>query len=405
MTTIRAFLGEYGSLVAFGVLALALIALPHLKEVELPKSYPELAELEAAEFSSQEYFDYFRELAEDKGAEYAFEVLLRAKLAYGTDIHLVAHVVGDVLYAQQGIEGIYVCTQDFRNACSHSVVIGILNEHGEGALDDIAATCRKAPGGRGAYTMCFHGLGHGVLAFNEYKFDRAVAMCAKTGTPEYGNREYVECVGGASMEMMAGVHDRAVWEKEVGNYLSDAEPLRPCNDPYMPAEVQPICFIHLTPHLFEAAGMNLGNPDPSYYAKAFSYCDALPADDAENRTACYGGFGKEFTVLGQGRDVRDVGKTPEPVLRSVREWCALANDAQGEKDCNAYALSSLFWGGENTPDASLAFCAIAEGEAQGECYEQLAGHIRYYFPGASPERAALCERLPEPHAGACVGGR
>ncbi len=403
---ILAAVKEHWTLIAFGLVALALIGMVSLKGVslELPKDYSELKELDGATFSSQEYFDYFRKLAEDKGGEYAFQVLLRAKLAYGTDIHLVAHVIGDVLYSQKGMEGIYACTQDFRNACSHSIVIGVLNEFGEGALDDIAATCRKAPGGLGAYTMCFHGLGHGVLAFNDYKFEDAVDMCKKTGTAEYHDREYIECVGGATMEMMAGVHDRAVWEKEVPNYLSDTDPLRPCDDSYMPAEVQPICYIHLTPHLFEVAGMNLGRPDPAYYAEAFSYCDRLPADAAANRTACFGGFGKEFVVLGQGRDVRDVGKTTEPLLREVREWCALANNEQGETDCNAYALSSLFWGGENTPDASFLFCQIAEGKQQVSCYTQLADNIRYYFPDAAA-RTSLCERIPDEYRGRCTGGR
>lgn len=388
----------------FGLVTLGIIGAVMLKDVTLPTSYPELAALSENidSFSSQEYFDYFRELAEEKGAPYAYDVLLRAELASGTDIHLVAHVIGDVLYVQQGVEGMYVCTQDFRNACSHSVVIGMLNENGEGSLPDIAQTCREAPGGRGAYTMCFHGLGHGVLAFNEYKFDTAVEMCKKTGTPEYGNREYIECVGGVTMEMVAGVHDRGVWEKEYPNWFKDEDPLYPCNASFMPKEVQGICYIHLTPRLFEAAGLDLGNPTPEHYDDAFAFCDALPAGDFENRTACYGGFGKEFTVLAQGRDVRDIGATPEQVLVDVRAWCALAHNEQGEKDCNAYALSSLFWGGENTPDASFRFCEVADGEGQAACYRQLTDHIRYYLATDIPQRMQLCERLPQEYQAVCA---
>lgn len=367
-----------------------------------PEKMPELAELAAMHDAPfQEYADYFRKVADDKGASYAFDVLRYAPLAKGIDVHLLAHTIGDMLYKQKGMEGIYECTQEFRNACSHSVVIGILNEFGEGALDDIAATCRKAPGGEGAYTMCFHGLGHGVLAFNGYKLEKAVAMCKKTGTEAYHQREYIECVGGASMEMMAGVHDRAVWEKESVNYFKADDPLSPCDADFMPPEVQPICYMHLTPHLFEVAGMNLGAPDASYFEKAFAYCDALPEDDFPNRSACFGGFGKEFIGITQSKDVRAVGDIGEPALRDMRAWCALANDAFGEHECNANALASLYWGGENKIDAALTYCAIAEGEVENDCYAQLAEQVRYYRP-AGKERAEDCRRLPEIFAARCL---
>lgn len=403
---LRAFAAKHRTIILAMLACAVLIGAYFLSEPSsgprTPDRLPELSELsEMRTASFQNYADYFRRIAEDKGAVYAFDLLRYAPLAEGVDVHLLAHTIGDILYEQEGMQGIYECTQEFRNACSHSVVIGILNEHGEGALDDIAATCRKAPGGAGAYTMCFHGLGHGVLAFNGYKLEKAVAMCEKTGTDAYRRREYVECMGGASMEMMAGVHDRAVWEKESVNYFKESDPLYPCNAPFMPAEVQPICFVHLTPHLFEAAGMDLGRPDDAFFAEAFSYCDALPKDDLANRSACYGGFGKEFIGITQSKDIRAVGDIEEPALRQMRAWCTLANDEFGEHECNANALASLFWGGENKIDASLGYCAIAEGEEAGECYRQLAEQIRYYLPEGS-ERAMRCDRLPEAYQSRCA---
>ncbi len=364
------------------------------------QTYPEMAELAASNRTFQEYSDYFRRLSEEKGAEYAYQVLLRAPLATGTDLHLLGHVVGDMLYKQQGIKGINSCTQDFRNACSHSVVIGILSEHGEGALSEIAATCKKAPGGQGAYTMCFHGLGHGVLAYNGYRLERAVEMCKLTGTPEYGYQEYAQCVGGASMEMVAGVHDREVWQSQYGNYFSDTDPLAPCNQTYMDDAVRPFCYMHLTPRLFEAAGMDLGAPDPSVLPEAFSYCDAIPVTDERDRAACYGGFGKEFIVLAQWRDIRQISETDEATLRTVREWCAYAGDETGEDDCNSSALDSLYWGGEIEPDAAFRFCAIAEGGEQAACYDKLATLTSYFLPKGL-KRHAVCERLPEEYQERC----
>ncbi len=361
---------------------------------------PELKELSGTTWSFQQYSTYFQKLADKKGAVYAYKVLLYAPFPPGIDLHLLGHVVGDMLYKQKGLNGIKDCTQDFRNACSHSVVIGYLQEHGEGSLPEIVKTCHEAPGGRGAYTMCFHGLGHGILAFTGYNFEKAIQMCKKTGSPEFHDREYIECAGGASMELMAGVHDRQVWESQKPKYFKDSDPLFPCDGSFVPDEVKPICYTHLTPHLFEAAGGDLGSLKPAVFGKAMSFCAAIPESRTEDRNACFGGFGKEYIVLAQGRDIRDVGSATVDALRPVRAACGQANDTQGERVCNDSALNSLFWGGENNPNAAFNYCAIAEGAAQQECYRGLVGNITFYL-GGTPKAAPLCARLPEEYRNGC----
>ena len=400
------FLTKHRFIIGAFVLGIALAALffiaPSLKFPTLSMgSYPEVKELEGATWSFQEYSTYFQRLSDEKGAEYAFEVLKQAPFPPGIDLHLLGHVIGDMLYKQKGIDAIKLCTPDFRNACSHTVVIGILLEHGEGSMPQIAETCKQAPGGKGAYTMCFHGLGHGVLAYTGYNLERAVEMCRAAGSEEYQNREYIECVGGTIMEMIGGVHDRTAWEGQVGKYLKKSDPLSPCNAPFMPREVQSICYVHLTPHFFEVAGGNLSKLSPEHFPKAFSYCDQLPKDDQLLRSACYGGFGKEFVVIAQSKDVRNIGSMPPEALRTVRQWCSEAGNEAGERYCDSYALSSLFWGGENNPDASFSFCEIASGELQTACYEQLASHVGYYL-GGDEKQKTLCERLPESYRARCM---
>lgn len=364
--------------------------------------YPEVAELSEQDATFDEYTEYFEALAEERGAEYAFEVLRRAQLTPGTDLHLLAHVVGDILYKQEGIDGIHTCTPDFRNACSHSVVVGLFSERGIEALDDIAQACNEAPGGSGAYTMCFHGLGHGILAYANYDFEQAMSLCEKTGTPVRNHREYIECVGGMTMEMISGVHDRNAWELARDDYFNEDNPLAPCNLPFVPEETRPICYTYLTPHLFQVVGGNLGNPTTDIYEKAFSLCDRISEEEQQARDACYGGFGKEFVVLAEGRDVRDIGSSGEDTLRQVRYWCSLADDERGEIVCNGTALSSLFWGGENIPDASFLFCEIEDDQKlQTICYQDLTQMI-LFFLADSRHVEELCRRLPEPHRNFCI---
>ncbi|MBP7741448.1 MAG: hypothetical protein KA104_02030 [Candidatus Pacebacteria bacterium] len=363
-------------------------------------SYPEVKEVSGTDWSFQKYSTYFQQLSDKKGAVYAFRVLRQVNLPPVIDMHLLAHIVGDMLYKQKGIAGMKDCTDEFRNACSHSVVIGYLREFGEGALPEIVKTCMEAPGGRGAYTMCFHGLGHGVLAYTGYNLEKAIAMCKKTGTEEFHNREYIECAGGAVMEMTVGVHDRGVWESQAPKYFIKGDPLSPCDADFMSPEVRPICYMHITPELFKAAGSDLGILNPDTFPKAMGYCEAIPKDAVEDRKACFGGFGKEYIMLASGHDIRDLGLAKEPGLRRIRAACSATPNPEGQANCNEMALNSLYWGGENTPDASFTYCQIAEGQAQRACYEQLANNIGYYLSKTEKGRAE-CARLPSEYRGIC----
>lgn len=348
------------------------------------KSFPQLS-------------DYFSEVAEEEGAMAAYAQLRVALLPPGVDVHLLGHLVGDILYKQRGAEAITLCTDEFRNACSHTIVIGTLLEKGPGSFGEIADLCRRAPGGSGAYTMCFHGLGHGVLAYNEYELPLAVEMCKKTGDSSKG-REYAECIGGAIMEMIAGVHDRQVWEAKAAKYFKSDDPLYPCTASFMDDYAKDSCFTYITPHLFEAAGADLAMPQAEHYEKAFRYCEKAPE---AFKGVCFGGFGKEFVVLAQSRDIRAVGSAPDSALGLMHDWCALTDDIQGRASCVVAALNSLYWGGENDPDASVRFCKMSEERGDGGfCFDNLVGAVSYYVSDPA-YRENICARLPEHHRNAC----
>src|SRR3989338_10209532 len=139
------------------------------------------------------------------------KIFKAAPLGPNIDLHLLGHAVGDELYKQEGLNGITICDNDFRNACSHSIVIGLFYDKGDGALSEISEACRKAPGGSGAYTMCFHGLGHGILAATGYDMGKTAEYCKKTDTTTC-KRESTECIGGSVMEIIGGgFHDREIW--------------------------------------------------------------------------------------------------------------------------------------------------------------------------------------------------
>lgn len=364
--------------------------------------YPEAATIGSGVSSFKELSDRFQKLADDKGALYAYEILRRAPLPPGTDVHLLGHTVGDELYKQKGVAGITDCTQDFRNACSHSIVIGTLNEYGsQKALSLIHEACKKAPGGTGAYTMCHHGLGHGVFSYYGYDFSKTVEFCKKTGTPEYHNREYVECVGGAVMELMGGGgHDHAAWLKSREKYLDPKDPLAPCSTSAIPRDVKGICYTYLTPHLFEAAGGDLADPQPKDFSGAFKFCDRISKNDMDLRQDCFAGIGKEFPVLALSRDIRSVGDADDSSLERMRQWCGLAPHPEAYNDCTRSIVSSLYWGGENDPHEVIRFCELSEGAERDACFAGILEEASHYpslrFPGAK-----LCTLMPEDKVSEC----
>jgi hypothetical protein len=349
-------------------------------------SYEEISQIKSG-VSFKDLSVFFANIANKKGAPYAFEILKRAPLPPGIDVHLLGHIVGDILYKQQGAKGILVCDQDFRNACSHTIVIGTLLEKGPDSLAEIAELCKQAPGGTGAYTMCFHGLGHGVLAYNDYELPLAVKMCEKAGLGGASGREAIECVGGTIMEMIAGVHDREMWQEKVKKYFKKNDPLFPCDASFMPEAMKGMCYTYLTPHLFQAAGADLGHPLPSQFKEAFTYCEPLKGED---RKACFAGFGKEFIVLAQNRDIRKIDQMTSAQAATVLDWCYLALPADGRKHCVLSALGSMLWGGENDPKAAVQFCGLADSRMKNsDCLNELFSEVKFYIQDTS-RREYIC---------------
>lgn len=363
-------------------------------------NYPEIKELEGNNLSFNDLKKYFTNLAEAKGAPYAYEVLKVAPIPQGIDMHLMGHVVGDILYKQKGAQGIKYCTEDFRNACSHTIVVGLLLEKGEQALKDISEACKQAPGGSGAYTMCYHGLGHGVLSYTNFDLKKAIALCGKVQPSGFSGPEATQCISGTIMEIISGGdHDKKTWESMRKLYLKDSDPLSPCNSDYMPDSARPLCYIYLTPNLFMIAGADMGNPLPEFFKKAFTYCK----NATNNLDPCYGGFGKEFVVLAAGRDIRmnNLTNIPKDQFQKVFEWCKLADNINGTKSCLENAVNSYYWGGENKPDISIGFCnSIPEEDFQSDCFKHFITQVNYYNRDQN-YRKNVCKLIPKNYQQLC----
>jgi hypothetical protein len=309
---------------------------------------------------------FFEDLANKNGASDALKVLIGANLPPGIDTHLMGHFVGNILYKQKGIAGLSDCTDDLGFACSHSIVISSLLENGLSVFDTINYVCKKSPG-PGAYDMCFHGFGHGVLAFTDYQLPDAIKLCSKVGTKEYNNHESIECVGGVIMEMRGGIHDPEVWRMNGLKYLDKNDPTKMCEAEYMPNEFKSICYIYLTPFLFDSVSSN-DIPTKNEYISAMTKCQQVV--DTELRKACYGGFAKEFVSFEYGRDIRKIASSSENSLTHMWKACTSAPDTFGVEACIEYTIYALYRNGLYPPSLSARFCAVVSELHKNGCYQK-----------------------------------
>jgi len=369
-------------------------------ESTAPNLQEDLALLSQVEQSFPSLDNFFADFSKEQGAVLAFQLLRAAALPPNIDLHLLGHTIGDELYRQEGLDGMALCTNDFRNACSHSVVIGALLENGMSVFDTVNDVCKEAPGGSGAYTMCFHGFGHGVLAYTEYDFEAAIDLCERTGTAAYNYRESAECIGGMVMEMNDGIHDPEVWQEQYALFVDTENPLSICQVSYMPEHAKERCYSYVTPYLFDAAaGGDSGLPTPDIFADAFAYCAAEPNE--VHRRECYAGFGKEFIVLVNDYDIQNIETISNERLERLIGWCALAGNQVGNEECLLEVVNSLYWGGENDYLVSIRYCTLLPDDVTDACFVALFDNVANYRRDPVYQRQ-FCTDVPEAFTEQCT---
>ena len=359
-------------LATFALLAAAFILLksPHPPEVQT---------LAGVQWTLEEYRDFFLTLAEQKGVEYAYDVLGKSHIAAGIDTHMLAHDIGYVLYRKKGVAGIAECTSEFKNGCVHAIVTQELVHSGSGALGTLSEICGTYPPNTERSVHCFHGIGHGLVAAYSYDFKSAALSCAgipgvvtdSLGSP-YALLMWGECIGGAMMELSLGIHDAESRDRAVSIFFQKDDVLAPCNAPYLDERVRSSCYLYLRERFFdepEHAAEPLRSED---YRAIMQYCARIPADQEDNINACYGGFGIEYVYIANGTDSRSLSGMSDRALARVHEWCGLGPDYNAVRACTFTAAGLLTGGEHDDPQAAIRFCARApDSELSDRCFSAI----------------------------------
>lgn len=366
-----------------------------VSKIFMEEKESDLVFLASKNFTLDELSDFFIERTKEKGAHYAYELLGEAKFKTSVDMHLVAHAIGNELFELEGIDGIRTCTQDFGNGCSHAIVIAAFQEEGAVALSKISEACKSAPGAKGAYMMCYHGLGHGVVSYASYDMKKTAEYCRMAGTKEKNYKESDECMGGAIMEIISGGgHDKDLWEQERPRLLNPDHPFDICTSDVMTGGAPHFCVMYLVPYLFEIHGGSIGRVDASEIKTAFQECEKLNSNIAYLKGSCYGSFGKEFPKMANNLDIRELWKMSDASLSRVYDMCKLAGNQYGTQMCIQYAVGALLWGGENDISGAVRLCNLIDDVSVQEICANEAINSTYAFtPKGDQKRRDLCEKI------------
>lgn len=141
-----------------------------------------------AEFKSlDERAKYTRleEVAESDGASIAWQFVLQTyNTPEGTigNPHDLAHLVGHLIYEEQGLRGLSVCDTSFAFGCYHGLMeVALYDEDGgtyEERLASSQAGCRiLGDDSSPTYWSCIHGIGHGIATYRDHDISRSLSDC------------------------------------------------------------------------------------------------------------------------------------------------------------------------------------------------------------------------------------
>ncbi|HEY0964264.1 MAG TPA: hypothetical protein VGE31_00520 [Candidatus Paceibacterota bacterium] len=310
------------------------------------------------------------------GAETMMEDLL-ADAGGGTvmDCHQPAHILGRLAYEIYGAEAFEKGNASCHSGFYHGAMEAFLAVKGtEHLAADIGKLCALFKTQFGKFE-CLHGVGHGVMAYEDYDLPRALEVCTQLGD----DYSVSSCYGGVFMEnVVVGLGLGAV-EGHSTSWLSE-DPHFPCNtlsdysQLYQCYQMQTSWMLSLTEYNFETVANECQRASETM----------IPV--------CYKSLGRDAA----GHTLRD----PEQTVT----YCNLVKNGEHYNECITGAVNVVidFWGAGLTDQAS-EFCAAVPVSSQSYCYDLVGDRVDDLFTDAA-EKEGVCSSFPEEYKALCNAG-
>lgn len=272
------------------------------------------------------------------------------------DCHQYVHQVGHLNYELIGEEAFSISNSECMSGYTHGVTEAFFKEHGaENLAESINLICQNQVNDFYAH-QCFHGIGHGLMAYNDYDLPAALKGC--DDLPDmFDSKE--SCYSGVFMENVVGalsIND-AKKHKEDSHYHSSEwlsnDPLFPCNSSEIDKKYKFACYNYQTSRMIEIFGIK--------YNKVAASCAKIE------------GIYQESCFLSMGRDV---GTTFSSDSEKIEKNCSYAKVAESALDCIEGAAQNSFWH-ESTQDVAVDLCNnIKTIDYKTRCYSTISNRAK-----------------------------
>ena len=327
----------------------------------IPENSPVIFQDEGALYS------YIRKYGAAKTIQYLHEL----QSEFG-DCHSTAHNAGRFAYEVFDSQAFQTCSAECHSGCYHGATEAYFRDHGTANLaDDLAIICSSSLNPFFSH-QCFHGVGHGLMAFSDYELFEALTNC------DLLTEGAESCYSGVYMENVVG--GLAPTIGHFTDYLSD-DPHFPCNivaDKYKNA-----CYFYQTSRMvqifdwdfskvaeacgeaderyqqacFESMGRDVGGKNLDNNVEAISDCQTIPAGDP--RIWCLDGAVQNTFWDPAGQDV-------------ALDFCSRLDVPAEKQSC----FDTIFQRAPLVIEAEAdlkAFCLMADEDYQGVCLQEIAG--------------------------------
>ena len=277
-------------------------------------------------------YSYVRKYGAAKTIQYLHEL----QSQFG-DCHQSAHSAGRFAYEVFDADAFRTCSAECHSGCYHGATESYFRDHGTANLaEDLAIICSSGLNPFLSH-QCFHGVGHGLMAFSDYELFEALANCDLL--PEGAE----SCYSGVYMENVVG--GLAPTIGHFTDYLSD-DPHFPCN--IVPDKYADACYYYQTSRMVQ-----LFNNDFSRISETCSEAGQ------EYQRSCFQSMGRDVGGTNQLDNVGSIRDCQEAPFGDPRIWCLDG------------AVQNTFWD-PSGQDVALEFCLLLQDEVEkAACYETI----------------------------------
>jgi hypothetical protein len=281
---------------------------------------------------------YYQSLVVNESVKSAFDHIksdYKDMATVTSNCHQLTHNIGRAaMYRYGNVVDAYKNGDDFCwSGYQHGAIEQVFLDLGDKKVEEtITSLCEplKAEAKYGLYHFtCVHGVGHGIMAFNDNELFKSLAKC-----DEYTDSwEKDSCYGGVFMENIISKQN----PDHKTSYIKDDDPLYPCTAVAQKYKVS--CYMNQTSH-----ALTVYNRD---FAKVFKLCSTIEADLVP---ICYQSLGRDAS----GNNNSDIYLT--------KATCATAASVSAETNCVMGAVKDIVY---HYHDDIIAkqYCALYDNQA------------------------------------------